>query len=86
MYNQNFCPTFIGSDEENADSEHYGITCDGCNMYPIIGIRFMCTECFNYDLCSRCKDGDFHPDHDMKKITHSLYKNAEGKVLNVVKN
>ena len=31
---------------------HVNVTCDGCNMAPIVGSRFKCAECPNYDLCS----------------------------------
>lgn len=39
-----------------------GIACDGCNMAPLIGQRYTCSTCGNYDLCSACgKKGHEHP-------------------------
>ncbi|KAL2643598.1 hypothetical protein R1flu_011185 [Riccia fluitans] len=35
-------------------SVHYGVACDGCDMSPITGTRYMSTTKGNYDLCSSC--------------------------------
>lgn len=58
---------------------HVGIRCDGC--YPedktkskdIIGVRFVCLDCKNFDLCSSCEQkgveiGDHRRSHNMGKI------------------
>ncbi|CAF3933665.1 unnamed protein product [Rotaria sp. Silwood1] len=38
------------------------IYCNGCNTNPIIGQRYHCSTCDNYDLCSTCaKKGHEHP-------------------------
>jgi hypothetical protein len=37
-------------------------TCHDCKMSPIIGQRYLCTVCDDYDLCSTCqKKGHEHP-------------------------
>lgn len=38
------------------------VSCDGCKMGPLIGKRYSCRTCGNYDLCSACeKKGHEHP-------------------------
>ncbi|CAF1685630.1 unnamed protein product [Rotaria magnacalcarata] len=38
------------------------VSCDGCNMAPLIGQRYRCSTCGNYDLCTACeKKGHEHP-------------------------
>ena len=39
-----------------ADEVHQSITCDGCQIDAIKGLRFKCDSCPNYDLCQQCVD------------------------------
>lgn len=49
--------------------KHVGVICDGCNRSPIIGIRYKCLECFDYDLCESCADRQLiHAHHVLAKI------------------
>ncbi|CAF3687729.1 unnamed protein product [Rotaria sp. Silwood1] len=49
--------------------KHVGVICDGCNRSPIIGIRYKCLECFDYDLCESCADRQLiHVHHVMAKV------------------
>lgn len=49
-------------------SVHEGVRCDGCSFIDIIGIRYKCKDCCNYDLCDSC----YHEKkHDM---THSFIR------------
>jgi len=34
--------------------EHSGVTCDGCSMSPLRGLRFTCQDCPDFDLCAEC--------------------------------
>ncbi|XP_071802793.1 uncharacterized protein [Asterias amurensis] len=45
---------------------HAGYRCDGCEMEPIFGIRWHCTECpeeVSTDLCQNCVDCNFSSKH-----------------------
>lgn len=35
---------------------HAGVACDCCGVKPIVGVRYKCVICANYDLCEGCKD------------------------------
>ena len=41
--------------------EHNGIKCNNCGMLPIIGIRYKCIECDNYNFCEKCEKTRNHP-------------------------
>jgi hypothetical protein len=40
---------------EDAKAVHEGITCSGCEVSPIRGIRFTCSKREKYDLCEKCE-------------------------------
>jgi hypothetical protein len=48
---------------------HYGIACDGCGTFPIVGIRYKCAVCDDFDFCEECekKKGEEH-NHPFLKI------------------
>ena len=57
-------------DEEGGNSEgeeHPGVTCDGCEK-PVIGFRYKCVICPDYDLCGQCETKGLHPGHNMIRI------------------
>ena len=35
---------------------HKNIKCDKCLTEPIIGVRYKCVECENYNLCEKCEE------------------------------
>lgn len=47
----------------NLVAGHFGIACDGCNLKPIVGERYKCNECGDYDLCGECKEKGIHYQH-----------------------
>jgi len=73
-------------DEKNNDNVvlsndkvlHQGVTCDGCQMSPIQGIRYKCIECFNFDICEGCEIKGIHPlNHGLLKIKVARNPEAE---------
>ena len=57
------------SSSGNSDGEeHVGVTCDGCER-PIVGFRYKCVSCPDYDLCGRCESKGLHPGHNMIRIS-----------------
>lgn len=37
---------------------HKYVRCDGCNASPIVGIRYKCTVCPNFDFCEKCEESN----------------------------
>ena len=52
---------------------HSKIMCDGCGMLPLVGWRYKCSICDDYNLCENCEEriGGKH-NHPFIKITYSL--------------
>jgi len=48
---------------------HHGYVCDGCDQGPILGPRFACSTCGDYDLCATCEERSDHP-HPLLKIVN----------------
>ena len=56
--------TFVVMSTPDNKSVHETTTCDGCKTKPIIGLRYKCQSCSDYDLCRQCHmeniDGKLH--------------------------
>ena len=52
---------------------HDEIQCKGCGMVPIIGIRYKCAECENFNYCQKCEEMGRHP--------HLFYKIKKNNIL-----
>ena len=50
---------------------HANIMCDGCGMLPVLGWRYKCSICDDYNLCENCEEkiGKKHG-HPFLKITY----------------
>lgn len=64
-------PVDASNAEEKAKLVHFGVSCDGCGMEPIVGDRFKCTHRNDYDLCEACVTIDTS-EFPMVKITDHL--------------
>lgn len=50
---QKFSPK---TQNEEGKAIHRNVTCDGCGMYPLTGIRYKCSICNNFDYCENCEE------------------------------
>ncbi|KAI9521918.1 hypothetical protein NQZ68_042242, partial [Dissostichus eleginoides] len=57
---------------------HPDVTCDGCEG-PVVGTRFKCSVCPNYDLCSACQARGTHTEHQLLPIWHPMQWFPRGK-------
>lgn len=66
-------PTRASSSNEGAATSdepatHTNVECDGCGANPIVGHRYKCSVCRDYDLCATCEGNDVHSEHPMLVI------------------
>eukprot|EP00919_Chromeraceae_sp_WS-2016_P073713 GHVR01174294.1.p1 GENE.GHVR01174294.1~~GHVR01174294.1.p1 ORF type:complete len:125 (-),score=24.82 GHVR01174294.1:1-375(-) len=70
-----------GNTSESCEDEvHVYVRCNGCNMSPLMGKRYKCLLCYDFDLCDTCfsqKDSNvFKNTHkDLQKYS-KIYKNT----------
>lgn len=50
--------------EHSLNLVHPNVICDGCEG-PVVGARFKCAVCPDYDLCSTCEGKGVHKEHNM---------------------
>ena len=66
--------------EDNIKYVHIGINCKKCFEEPIIGYRYKCSICKNYNLCEKCKEKNeiskAHP-HNFMKIGNECKEGQE---------
>merc|ERR1712047_195880 len=46
---------------------HWGVVCDGCDG-PVVGPRYKCLVCPDYDLCATCEARGVHVHHKMIRL------------------
>merc|ERR1719293_43156 len=54
---------------------HFGVECDLCGQYPIIGDRYKCSICPDWDCCTACEPKHDHPLIKFKKASKD-HRNA----------
>ena len=66
---------------------HKGIKCKKCFQEPIIGYRYKCSVCNDYNLCEKCEEekSEEHP-HDFIKIRKEKNNNIEISINNFIDN
>ncbi|EPY54317.1 transcription like zf-ZZ type zinc finger protein [Schizosaccharomyces cryophilus OY26] len=60
-------PPSFSSDTDFARTSlvHRSSQCDSCQAHPIVGNRYKCLVCKDFDLCSECISHTFHFHHEM---------------------
>jgi len=55
--------------QDGHSAAHVGVQCDNCNVVPIVGNRYKCLVCHNFDLCEACESSGVHPqNHELIKF------------------
>ena len=75
------------SKEINPPIIHKGINCSICGKKDIVGIRYKCSMCQNFNLCEKCEENNEHDDnHVLLKIKEPITseKNLEEKIQNTI--
>lgn len=64
------------AEKQNKDSNniHSFSTCDGCKASPIVGVRYHCKVCEDFDFCEACKRSKTHNAHEFDAITEEDLK------------
>lgn len=55
------------SSQQKKQAVHQRVSCDGCGVNPIVGLRYKCSVCPDFDFCEKCEDTVKH-DHAFIKI------------------
>ncbi|XP_030561830.1 protein ref(2)P-like [Drosophila novamexicana] len=50
---------------------HNKIQCDSCKACPLVGFRYKCMQCPNFDLCQACESAHKHPEHFMVRLPNN---------------
>lgn len=73
LRNENINQSIIQNTNNN-NNQHPHVECDNCGSFPIIGTRYKCAECDNYDLCEVCEQKGIHDHHYFLKMKKPLPK------------
>lgn len=55
--------------ENNGEHFYHHAVCDNCDL-PIVGFRYKCVECADFDLCMKCEGKMIHKHHVMLRIAN----------------
>jgi hypothetical protein len=64
--------------EHQAMQMHPNVQCDGCEVAPLIGLRWKCLQCYDFDLCDTCfTAGKHNTAHPFARLANPLRDNFE---------
>ena len=62
---------------------HFAVICEGCKMSPLVGKRYKCKGCHNFDFCEKCyEEKKSKHGHEFYIIEKSVFKKPEIKNSN----
>jgi hypothetical protein len=73
----------VEKEEEKPQTEqpvvrHFGIVCDGCDQHNIVGDRYKCNDCKDFDYCGTCFSSEemkqSHGNHTFTKVTKPVHR------------
>lgn len=56
------------------ETKHEGIKCQECTN-PIVGTRYKCLECTDYNICLSCEGKLNHLEHPMLRLAEQTVRN-----------
>lgn len=68
--------------EEKKPFVHSHVTCDSCHTQGIVGKRFKCMQCFNFDICETCESENKHSHHLLIRCNESIPERLVEKLCN----
>lgn len=74
---ENYFPNIRDVEEKDlrAKGIHRNYICDGCGMNPLVGVRYHCLECDNFDFCSNCMEEKKNEHkHQFEKVEKPIEK------------
>lgn len=63
-------PTESKPQKAESETVHGRVSCDGCGVFPVVGIRYKCYVCPDFDFCEKCEATQEHP-HPFIKLRKS---------------
>ena len=60
--------------KEECKFEHTSVNCDICKTKPIIGIRYKCCICHNFEICDACEQKGQHHHHPLIKLRNKDFE------------
>ena len=61
-------------------SAHPHVSCDVCHQIGIVGKRYKCLLCKNFDICETCESQNKHPYHPMIRCTDDINERITEKI------
>mmetsp|Transcript_37240 Transcript_37240/g.63363 ORF Transcript_37240/g.63363 Transcript_37240/m.63363 type:complete len:453 (-) Transcript_37240:254-1612(-) len=87
MHNERKVDESRSHDPDAEKVSHSLVACDGCGASPLVGVRYRCSMCPNYDLCEMClvsleRTADKPSDHKIHDPTHLFLRIARTTEVN----